>query len=92
MEKVDVEDGLYLAQGGKLNKLDVEDDGLKKIRVSLEAFEATRDVQKRMRKLLAGRKPDVALVAEALLLHASKLDGIEEQVRLHAVSVFSGEK
>ena len=56
MEKLDVEDGLYQAQAGTLRKLDVEDDGLKKIRVSPEAFEAVRAVQKQMRSRLGGAK------------------------------------
>jgi len=88
--KVGVEDGLYQARSGELHKLDMEDDGLKKIRVSPEAFEQVRDVQKRMRKLLGGRKPDVGLVAEAMLTHAAKIEGIEEKVREYAVLVFSG--
>ena len=92
MEKVKVEDGLYKAQAGILEKLDVEDDGLKKIRVAPDAFEAVRAVQKQMRKLLGGRKPDISLVAEAMLMHAAQLEGIEEKVRLYAVSVFSGEQ
>jgi thymidylate kinase len=88
--KVNVEDGLYQARAGELNKLDVEDDGLKKIRVTPEVFEAVREVQKRMRKLLGGRKPDIGLVAEALLLHAARSEGIEEKVREYCASVFSG--
>ena len=54
MEKL--EDGLYQAQAGTLRKLDVEDDGLKKLRVSPEAFEAVRAVQKQMRSRLGGAK------------------------------------
>jgi hypothetical protein len=94
-ERVEVdklEDGLYQARGGLINKLDIEDDGLKKIRVTSEAFEAVRSVQKQMRKLLGGRKPDVNLVAEAMLLHAAKAEGIDEKVRQYAVKVFSGEQ
>ena len=87
--KVEVEDGLYLAKAGELNKLDVEDDGLKKIRVTLEVFEAVRDVQKRMRKQLGGRKPDLSLVAEAMLMYAAGADGIEEAVRKYAANVFA---
>ena len=92
MEKLDVEDGLYQAQAGTLRKLDVEDDGLKKIRVSPEAFEAVRAVQKQMRSRLGGRKTDLALVAEAMLMYAATVENIEDQVRQYAVSVFSGER
>ena len=89
MEKVEVEDGLYKAESGILEKFEFEDDGLKKIRVAPEVFEAVRDVQKRMRKQLGGRKPDVGLVAEAMLMHAANADGIEEAVRKYAASVFA---
>ena len=94
-ERVEVEkfdDGLYQARAGELRKLDVEDDGLKKIRVSQTAFESVRTVQKQMRKLLGGRKPDISLVAEAMLMHAGQIEGIEEQVRQYAIKVFSGEQ
>ena len=89
MEKVKVEDGLYLAKAGVLNKLDVEDDGLKKIRVAQDAFEAVRAVQKQMRRLLGGRKPDFSLVAEAMLMHAAQFEGIEEKVKQHCAKVFA---
>ncbi|MFZ2979743.1 MAG: hypothetical protein WA085_01810 [Sphingobium sp.] len=45
-----------------------------------------------MRKLLGGRKPDISLVAEAMLMHAATIEGIDEQVRLYAIKVFSGEQ
>ena len=89
MEKVKVEDGLYLAKAGVLEKLDVEDSGLKKILVAQDAFEAVRAVQKQMRKLLGGRKPDISLVAEAMLMHAAKFEGIEEKVKQHCARVFA---
>lgn len=87
--KVEVEDGLYQAQAGNLRKLEFEDDGLKKIRVAPAVFDAVREVQKRMRSRLGGRKPDVALVAEALLMHAAKAEGIEEEVKRYVASVFA---
>ena len=48
-----------------------------------------RYVQKRMRKVLGGRKPDVALVAEAMLMYAARAEGIEEAVKQYAASVFA---
>ena len=87
MEKL--EDGLYQAQAGNLRKLDIEDDGLKKIRVTPEVFEAVRQVQKQMRSRLGGRKPDVSLVAEAMLMFAARAEGIEDEVKRYAASVFA---
>ena len=92
MKDDEYEDGLYQARGGHLEKLELEDDGTKKIRVSKAGFDAAVGVQKRMRKVLNGHKPDLSIVAEAMLLAASQAEGIEEKVRLHAVHVFSGSK
>lgn len=84
------EDGLYQVRGGKIEKLIFDDDGTKKIRVPQEGFEAVVSVQKQMRKALNGHKPDVSLVAEAMLLAAAADPAIVEKVRQHALRVFSG--
>lgn len=90
MESEKLEDGLYQARSGHLEKVIFEDDGTKKIRVPQEGFEAVVSVQKQMRKALNGHKPDVSLVAEAMLLAAAADPAIVEKVRLHAMRVFSG--
>ena len=90
MESEKLEDGLYQARSGHLEKVIFEDDGTKKIRVPQEGFEAVVSVQKQMRKALNGHKPDVSLVAEAILLAAAADPEIVEKVRLHAMRVFSG--
>jgi hypothetical protein len=43
--KVDVEDGLYLARDGQLVKLDIADDGTKKVRLAPAVFDEVRRVQ-----------------------------------------------
>ena len=88
--KVNLEDGLYQARSGHLEKVIFEDDGTKKIRVPQAGFDAVVSVQKQMRKALNGHKPDVSLVAEAMLLAAAEDPAIVEKVRLHAMRVFSG--
>ena len=90
MVNANVEDGLYQARAGQLEKLVFEDDGTKKIRVPQPGFEAVVKVQKQMRKVLNGHKPDISLVAEAMLMAAAEMPDIEEKVRLHAMRVFSG--
>ncbi|MEZ2743562.1 hypothetical protein ACBP93_13200 [Paenalcaligenes hominis] len=87
--KLDLEDGLYKARAGELEKLVFEDDGTKRIRVPQQGFDAVVDVQRQMRKALGGHKPDISLVAEAMLLTASVDPDIVEKVRKYAVSVFS---
>lgn len=90
MESEKLEDGLYQARAGHLEKLVFEDDGTKKIRVPTPGFEAAVLVQRQMRKVLNGHKPDLSLVAEAMLLAAAEDPAIVEKVRLHAMRVFSG--
>lgn len=90
MESEKLEDGLYQARSGHLEKVIFEDDGTKKIRVPLAGFEAAVKVQRQMRKVLNGHKPDLSLVAEAMLLAAAEMPDVEEKVRLHAMRVFSG--
>lgn len=92
MKDDEYEDGLYQARGGFLEKLELEDDGTKKIRVSKAGFDAAIGVQKRMRKVLNGHKPDLSIVAEAMLLAAAEMKDVEEKVRLHALRVFAGSK
>ena len=87
--KLDVEDGLYQARSGHLEKLEIEDDGTKKIRVPDECFKAVQGVQKQMRKLLGGRKPDIALVAEAMLMFAANAEGIDQAVKEYCAKVFT---
>jgi hypothetical protein len=84
------QDGLYRMKNGQLEKVEIDDFGMKKILVAPEGFEAAVSVQKRMRKVLKGNKPDIGLVAEAMLLAAAELPDLEEKVRLHALHVFSG--
>lgn len=90
MESEKLEDGLYQARAGHLEKIVFEDDGTKKIRVPQAGFETAVSVQKQMRKILNGHKPDLSLVAEAMLLSAAEDPAILEKVRLHALRVFSG--
>lgn len=91
--KVEVEDGLYTARAGVITKIEVdEDDDTRKLRVPPNAFDAVRAVQKAMRKRLGGRKPDISLIAEAMLVFSAKQDGIDEIVREHCFRVFSGEE
>lgn len=81
--KVDVEDGLYLARDGQLVKLDIEDDGTKKVRLAPAVFDEVRRVQRRMRRRMAGRKPDIGDVAGAMLVFAASAHDIDAVVALY---------
>lgn len=71
-DSVLLEDGLYRMDHGKLERLETEDSELKRIRVSVEVFEQLRELQKRSRVVMRGRKPDLNLLAEAVLVQGLK--------------------
>ncbi len=83
------EDGIYRVQNGILERIHIDDDGLKKLKVGTASFEALRLLQGRMRKVLGGYKPDINLVADAVLLHGVSQDGIEEVVKRHCAAIFT---
>ncbi|HDR8992424.1 TPA: hypothetical protein QDB15_002445 [Burkholderia vietnamiensis] len=83
--KVDVEGGLYLARDGQLVKLYIEDDGTKPARLTPEVVDEVRRVQRRMRRQMAGRKPDIGDEAGAMLFAASAHD-IDAVVAIYLTS------
>lgn len=88
--KTDLEDGLYTARGGTLAKLDFDaEDTTKKLRVSETVFKQVQSVQRQMRQALGGYKPDIALVASAMLVSAAQDPAIADKVREYAKSVFT---
>lgn len=76
------EDGeLYVFKKGRFEHVNREDDeGMRRIRITEDAYQTALKIGKTMKKELGGYKPDVALVVSALLVY-----GIadEEQARSH---------
>lgn len=86
-----LEDGLYTARQGRLQKIEIDpDDTTKKLRVAEVIFELVKEVQKSMRSGMGGRKPDLHLVAEALILIGADADDVEVKIRDYCVKVFAG--
>jgi hypothetical protein len=83
---------LYKVVSGELRQivLDEDDQALRKFRVPEEAWQAVKEVQKRVRKLSNRRKPDIDLVAEALLVYAAQQEQIEEFVKEYVAKAFGG--
>ena len=72
-EKTLEEDGIYVCRHGKLEKLPrTQDDGLRRIRITDDAYQAAMDLGHQLRKELHGYKPDVSLVASALILEGCR--------------------
>ncbi len=64
-----LEDGeVYVCRNGKLERLPKSDDGMRRIRITDDAYQAALELGQRLRKDLHGYKPDVSLVASALIL------------------------
>jgi hypothetical protein len=76
------EDGeLYRFKKGRFEHVHrEEDEGMRRIRITEEAYRKALDIGKSLKRELGGYKPDVALVISALLIH-----GItdEEQAKRH---------
>ncbi len=70
---VDLEEGeLYTLRKGKLHHVVPRDDenGLRRIKVMEEAYDAAQIAARRLRQQLRGYRPDPALVASAFVMHA----------------------
>ena len=64
------EGGFYVVRGGELVRLERSDDDLPTVPMSAAAKDALMQLRRQCRKALGGYRPDVALVASALVLHA----------------------
>lgn len=82
---------LYKVVRGELVELviDEDDQALKKLRVTAEVLRVVQGVQKRLRKALGGRKPDLGLVAEGMLVYAAQQPDVVDGVRDYAAQVYS---
>ena len=74
------EGDLYVVKQGQLMHVEREGD-LPKVPVSEEAKEALLQLRRRCRRVLGGFRPDVALVASALIQYAASLPQAETIVR-----------
>ena len=82
-----IEEGkLYVCQDGILKEiLRDPEDTMKKVRILDEAIKAATDVQKRLRSVMGGYKPDLSLVCSALIIAKAK----EEDSCQSVASLFS---
>ena len=83
---------LYVLEGrngnGHLRHIPRQEDELPRLRITPEALEAVRKLSQGMRKEMGGYKPDITLVASALLLHAASLPEAPSVVREFAIAKF----
>ena len=83
-----IEEGkLYKCQNGELVELEIDpDDNMRKIRVTEDAVYAVTELQKNLRKILGGYKPDLSIVSSTLLKHAAEQEDSQEVVRKYVIA------
>lgn len=91
-EEEALEEGeLYVFKKGALEHIQRDpDDNLRKVRITDDAFEKATVVQRSMRRLLNGYKPDITMVISALIeTGASDAEKAAEVVKGYAKKMFS---
>ena len=73
---------------GHLKQIPRDEDDLPRLRIMEEALEALRTLSRGMRKEMGGYKPDITLVASALLLDAASRPEAPSIVRDFAIAKF----
>lgn len=79
-------DAMYKFDGEQLIKLDINKDVIK-IPITKEADEAVKELRKRVSAAMATR-PDLSIVASAVLLHALQLEGMIDVVKAYGAKVY----
>ena len=77
---MDLEDGeLYTLRKGMLHRVsrNEDDNGLRRIKIMEEAYDAATQIAKRLRKRMRGYRPDPALVISAFVQYAARLEDAE---------------
>lgn len=78
-----LEGELYVVRNGRLQHIERFYD-LPKVEVSDGAKDALRALQRRCRRLLGGFRPDIALVASALIEHGAALPQAQDIIEAYA--------
>jgi hypothetical protein len=77
---MDLEDGeLYTLRKGMFHRVsrNEDDNGLRRIKIMEEAYDAATEVAKRLRPRMRGYRPDPALVISAFVQYAARLADAE---------------
>ncbi len=83
------EGGLYVYKQGELHEIETDpDDLMKKIRITPDAFSELSALQRRMRKLMQGYRPDISVLGSALIAHAAKDSQAEAVVQAFVLNMY----
>lgn len=81
---------LYTLRRGMLHHVQQrnEDNGLRRIRIMEEAFDAAYALARQLRGSMRGYRPDPALVISALVMHAARLPDAERIAHAYLRNLF----
>ena len=83
------EGSLYVFKKGILQEIETDpDDTMKKIRITDNAFQGVVEVQKKMRAVMNGFKPDVSTVCSALIKEAASSPHVVEIVKQFCLEMY----
>jgi hypothetical protein len=84
------EGNLYAFKRGELYEIETDpDDVMKKVKITEDAFAAVVRLQRCMRKVMQGYKPDIHLICSALIAHAAQRDDASDVVRQFCLELFN---
>lgn len=83
------EGALYAYKDGVLTEIQTDpDDTMKRVKILEDAYQAAITVQRKMRKLLNGYRPDLHLICSALIEHGAKQPQVEQAVKMFCTRLF----
>lgn len=83
------EGALYVFKKGVLQEIEVDpDDTMRKIKITDSAFKGVVEVQKKMRSVMNGFKPDVSTVCSALIKEASTSPDVVDIVKRFCLDMY----
>ena len=90
ISETDLEEGaLYVFKKGVLQEIEIDpDDTMKKIKITDSAFKGVIVVQKKMRSVMNGFKPDVSTICSALIKEASASPDVVDMVKRFCLDMY----
>jgi hypothetical protein len=83
------EGALYAYKDGVLTEIQTDpDDTMKRVRILEDAYRAAVEVQRNMRKMLSGYRPDLHLVCSALIELGASQPQAEQSVKAFCTRLF----
>lgn len=80
---------LYIWRHGRLERIEREENPMRRVRMTEEAYQTAMELGKTMRQALNGYKPDISLVVSALVVAATQdKETASTAVRKYVIKMF----